>query len=211
MLRRCWIQWRILANKLLAITGSVASIIAVLVSFLPPLASLPWWGVALLVVAAGGVIVLVILEFYGLKGHYVFGKADKTKIEKYMHRWIEHGGRVAIWTRDMSWANNDRTKKLLLRKAQDGELILCLPSPNQLTEDLQNRGAEVCFYGTERLESPASRFTIVYYGRDGSSVAVGRALGDTHVIDEFSAGGHPAYHLAKDLVELVRAKQRQGA
>ena len=105
----------------------------------------------------------------------------------------------------MSWAKNPETQKLLTEKARRGELILCLPEINALARDLSAAGAEVCAYGTRLLEAPASRFTIVFFGRDGSRVAVGRAEGDTRVIDEFSAGDHPAFHLAADLVTLARA------
>ena len=128
-----------------------------------------------------------------------------------MHDWIEHGGRVAIWTRDMSWAQNPETRRLLAEKARRNELILCLPELNELATELAAAGAEVCAYGARRLESPASRFTIALFGRDGSRVAVGRAEGDTHVIDEFSAGGHPAFHLADDLITLVRSLQGRRA
>ena len=128
-----------------------------------------------------------------------------------MHDWIEHGGRVAIWTRDMSWAQNPETRRLLAEKARRNELILCLPELNELATELAAAGAEVCAYGAGHLESPASRFTIAFFGRDGSRVAVGRAEGDTHVIDEFSAGGHPAFHLAEDLITLVRSLQGRQA
>ena len=37
-----------------------------------------------------------------------------------------------------------------------------------------------------------------------SRVAVGRQIGDAHVIDEFAAGEHPAYYLAHDLIRLAR-------
>jgi hypothetical protein len=100
-----------------------------------------------------------------------------------MHDWIEHGGRVAIWTRDMSWAHNDDTRGLLREKAARGELILCLPEQNALATELGAAGAEICAYGANRLESPASRFTIIFF-----------------------AGSHPAFYLAEDLIALVRAQ-----
>lgn len=106
----------------------------------------------------------------------------------------------------MSWAHNDDTRGLLREKAARGELILCLPEQNELATELGAAGAEICAYGANRLESPASRFTIIFFGRDGARVAVGRADGDTHVIDEFNAGSHPAFHLAEDLIALVRAQ-----
>src|SRR5206468_672153 len=56
-------------------------------------------------------------------------------IKRYMLNWIEHGGRVAIWTRDMSWAQNPETRRLLTEKARRNELILCLPELNELARE----------------------------------------------------------------------------
>ena len=90
--------------------------------------------------------------------------------------WIGPGGRVAIWSRDMSWAVDETTWELLSKKARDNELILCLSAENETARELGALGAEVCYFG-ENLESPASRFTITGFGRDGSAVAVGRTVG----------------------------------
>jgi len=205
ILQTWWKAWGDLVQKLIALVASFASMAGLVVAFLPSLTDLAWWGVALLVSATFFLVVVVVLEFLGRRGRRVFTKADTEGIRKYMHNWIEHGGRVAIWTRDMSWAQNPKTRKLLLEKARHKELILCLPELNELANELATAGAEICAYGARHLESPASRFTIAFFGRDGSRVAVGRAEGDTHVIDEFSAGGHPAFHLAEDLITLVRS------
>ena len=211
-LRTWWKAWSELVQKLVALAGSLASLIGLLVVFLPSPKDLPWWALALLISAAFFFIVLVVLEFLSHRGRRVYAKNDAEGIRTYMHHWIEHGGRVAIWTRDMSWAQNAETRRLLREKAKRNELILCLPELNPLATDLASAGAEVCAYGTQHLESPASRFTIVFFGRDGSRVAIGRADGDTHIIDEFDARGHPAFYLAEDLIALVRAQHanRQG-
>lgn len=200
-----WMAWGDVVRKLVALAASFASMAGLLVAFLPPLKDLPPWAVAVFVLAIIALIALVVLEVADRRGRRVYAKDDPLGIKRYMHSWIEHGGRVAIWTRDMSWAQNPETRRLLREKAQRGELILCLPELNELAGDLAEAGAEVCAYGARLLEAPASRFTIVFFGRDGSRVAVGRAEGDTHVIDEFSAGDHPAFHLAADLVTLARA------
>jgi hypothetical protein len=107
----------------------------------------------------------------------------------------------------MSWAQDSDTQELLIEKAKRNELIICLPSVGQFVSTLQAAGAQVCAYGTDNLESPSSRFTIAFFGRDGSRVAVGRAEGDSHVIDEFSSADSPAFHLAYDLISLARAPQ----
>jgi len=204
-LRTWWMAWGDLVRKLIALIASFASMAGLLVAFLPSLRELTSWAVALLVVAVIALIVLIVLEFADRRGRSIYAKSDADGIRRYMHSWIEHGGRVAIWTRDMSWAEKEETRHLLMEKARRDELILCLPEATPLATELSCAGAELCAYGAQLLEAPASRFTIVFFGRDGSRVAVGRAEGDTHVIDEFSAGDHPAFHLAADLVTLARA------
>jgi hypothetical protein len=204
-IRTWWKAWSELVWKFVALVGSAASIVGFTLSFVPSPMNLPLWGVVLLIFAVVFLVGLIALEFVYHRGRRVFPKADVIGIRGYMHNWIEHGGRVAIWTRDLSWAQNAETYKLLTEKARQKELILCLPELNELARTLSNAGAEVCAYGAKHLESPASRFTIAFFGRDGSRVAVGRAEGDTHVIDEFSAGDHPAYHMAADLITLVRS------
>ncbi len=64
-------------------------------------------------------------------------------------------------------------------------------------------------YGATRLESPASRFTIAFFGRGGSRIAVGHEVADAHIIDEFDPGKHPAFYLAEDLT-LIRNSENGG-
>jgi hypothetical protein len=208
-LRTWWTAWGEMVRKLVALVASFASMAGLLIAFLPSPGDLPWWAVALLVSATSFFVVLVVLEFLDRRGHRVYTRTDTEGIQRYMHEWIEHGGRVAIWTRDMTWAQNAESRRLLIEKARRNELILCLPELNELATELEAAGSEVCAYGAKHLESPASRFTIALFGRDGSRVAVGRAEGDTHVIDEFSRGSHPAFHLAEDLITLVRSLPRR--
>jgi hypothetical protein len=165
----------------------------------------------LLSICAVCFVFLLYLELTSHSRHRIFEKGDKESIKKYMHDWILNGGRVAIWTRDMSWADSADTHRLLKEKAALNELILCLHETNELTEELSRAGAEICAYGKNTLELPASRFTISCFGRDGARVAVGRAEGENHVIDEFNSRTNPAYFLAEDLVKLVRAKCDRGA
>ena len=202
-----WRAWGELIRKLVAMVASFASMVGLLVAFLPSPKNMPWWAIALLILAGLSLAVLVFFEFRDRQGRRVYAKSDASGIKRYMHGWIEHGGRVAIWTRDMSWAQNPQTRRLLTEKARRHELILCLPELNELATELAAVGAEVCAYGTRLLELPASRFTIAFFGRDGSRVAVGHVEGDAHVIDEFSAGSHPAFHLAADVIALARALQ----
>jgi hypothetical protein len=208
-LRTWWMAHADLLKKILALLASYASLLGLLVALLSQADHWPWWGWAILAFAGLTLTIFLRLEISQHRGRHIYAKTDTYGIRRYMHEWIAHGGRVAIWTRDMSWAQNPDTRQLLIEKAKRNELVLCLPECSDLASDLRRAGAEVCEYGKSLLESPSSRFTIALLGRDGSCVAVGRAEGDTHVIDEFNSGDHPAFHLAADLVSLVRALQRE--
>lgn len=209
MLYRWWVARRRSLRNVLLLVGTASSVIALFVNFLPVGEEIPWWGIALFVSAACFAVALAVLEMLERPGRRVFRKQDTAGILRYMHDWIEHGGRVAIWSRDMSWANNEETKQLLELKAGRNELLLFLPSSNQLSRELAKSGAEVFYYGADQLVSSGSRFTITHYGRDGSSLAVGQARGDTHVIEEFRAREHPAYQIAADLVALARSTAKR--
>lgn len=147
---------------------------------------------------------LIFFEFYTAEGKRVFKQSDPDSIRNYMLHWIAYGGRVAIWTRDMSWANDSKSRGLLLDKAKNDELIICLPVHTPFSEELEQSGAKIYVYGTELLSEPSARFTIAYYGRDGSKVAIGRARADQHIIEEFNSGSHPAFHLAHELVQIAK-------
>ncbi len=202
---RWWIAWGRLAGRLLALAASFASLIGLILQYIPPQERLPWWAIALEISAGFFFLLLVALEFQAGRRMHVLKNADAEGIRSYMHNWIRYGGRVAIWTRDMSWAENANTRALLVEKAKKKELIVCLPENIELTRELSRHGAEVLAYG-KSLEAPASRFTITFFGRAGSQVAVGHAVHDNHVIEEFSSGSHPAFYIAEDLINLVRSE-----
>ena len=132
---------------------------------------------------------------------------QQRKINDYMYKWVSRGGRVAIFSRDLSWAGEDRIRQLLLDKARPNELCICLPERIPAVEVLEREGAQICVY-PELDYTPESRFTIVNRGRMGARVAIGRAIRDKHRIDEFSSGEHPVFSVANDLVEIVIRLER---
>ena len=205
-----WKKWGQFIATQLTLLGSVASIAALLFYFLPKDQALPAGAWVALAVATGVLIFFLISDFRNTRSRKIYSREDSEGIRKYMHLWIKHGGRIAIWTRDMSWAWNRETHRLLLEKAGKNELIICLPEMNDRAAALAAAGAEICCYGSSYLDSPASRFTIAFFGRDGSRVAVGRAEGELHVIEEFSGKDHPAFYIAEDLITLVRSMRRRG-
>ena len=156
-------------------------------------------------------IFLVSYEIYIAEGKRVFKQSDPESIRNYMLHWIAYGGRVAIWTRDMSWAKGDKSQNLLREKAENGELIICLPNHTDFSRELETKGAQIYVYGRELLSDPSARFTIAFYGRDGSKVAIGRAQADKQVVEEFSSGAHPSFQLAYELVQIAKnISQKKG-
>jgi hypothetical protein len=135
-------------------------------------------------------------------------KPDSNEIKQYLFNWISKGGHAAIFTRDMSWANDARIKNMLIAKARNSELTVILPKPNDLTHELEMSGANIISY--EGLDyTPQSRFTIINKDRMDSQVAFGRRIKDQHIIEEFANGNHPVFALANDLVEIVSQTQKK--
>ncbi|MGH7164128.1 MAG: hypothetical protein ACREIS_01225, partial [Nitrospiraceae bacterium] len=102
-----------------------------------------------------------------------------AEIKDYMYKWISRGGRVAIFSRDLSWAVGPEIRTLLSEKARRNELRVCLPenipSVAGLVNELERAGAEVCLY-PELHYTPHSRFTIINKDRMDAQVAVGRRI-----------------------------------
>ena len=179
-----------------SIAGAFLSGIGIIVSLLVSSNHFPGW---VWVPLAALFVLIVLATFLVLKAEAttrVYQADDESSIRSYLVRWIKNGGRVAIWTRDMSWAEDAEMKDLLHLKARSQELIICLPSETETTEKLRKYGAEVVAYGV--WDSPNVSFTIANYGRAGSRVAIGRRKGNLHVIQEFSAEEHSAFDMAHD-------------
>ena len=193
--------WRIFTTS-----ASIASLLGL---FLSLNGDTPWhwWMWVLACIAASAFLVFIIFEFRGHGSVKVYSKTERQKIRNYMSQWIEHGGRVAIWTRDHSWINDDGMKRLLRRKAESHELIMCLPDQTPFTKELAGLGAEIVAYG-KAAGLPTVRFTIANYERDGSAVAIGRPSGQFHVISEYGSksesGNDVALLLAQDAIRLAR-------
>ena len=189
---------------LVSVVGTIASV-AGLMQFLTGM-----WELLILIVPVVALLlitIMVLLNFGSTRA--IFRVDDEHGIRDYMFRWIKNGGRVAIWTRDMSWVNDDEMKQLLQYKARVGELIVCLPKATEATESLRDHGAEVYTYGI--WDSPLGRFTISNFNRENARVAVGIGVGQLHVIDEYSRNDNDStFCLAHDLVRLVRGSPVQG-
>lgn len=156
------------------------------------------------------VISISIAVFFGYLVYEIFINKPKRyksdeKITKYMKNWIGKRGRTVIFTRDMSWANDQQTMDLLRAKARSSELIICHPTKTHFTRELETLGAEVFEYSNLNF-IPKSRFTFINYGTPYSKVAIGKKDDNhNHFIEEYTIKNTVEYFLAEDLVNLVKA------
>ena len=192
------------AISAISIIGSFASVSSVVVAPLILRHDIPVGGKVALIVLA--VLLTAFAVIWVLKPDtttHAYRVSDQAGINRYLYRWIDSGGRIAIWTRDMSWAEGAKMAELLRRKAERRELIICLPRDIPKSDELKRIGAEVFAYGPSQATD--SRFTIVNYGQAGSRVAVGRRSDNRHVIQEYAAADeHPAFYMAYDLIRMVQ-------
>lgn len=121
-----------------------------------------------------------------------------------MYRWLDHDGRVAIFTRDLSWALPSDTELLglMTRKSRAHELTIVIPNHTTLTQQLESDGADIVTYPNLNYIIQ-SRFTFSRLGRAGARVAIGHLDSDTHVI-EIADASDPTFYLAGDLLEIMR-------
>lgn len=189
-------------TRVLSTLGTLTSVVALLIP--PPASTVPWTLAqkAALTFSVVAFVATAAIEFLAFKKVRTRARGDREGIRKYMHRWIEHGGRVAIWTRDHSWIDEDTMRSMLKEKAARRELILCLPSMTPFANELANLGADVVAYG-DGLGVPSIRFTIAHLDQPGACVAIARPNSDSHVIEEYTSSDHIAFHLAQDLVRLA--------
>lgn len=152
-----------------------------------------------------GIICFIIAVVWEIRKHMKSQPLVMHKdsdIKEYMYNWISRSGRVAIFSRDLSWVS-DKIKKLLLSKAKQSELCICVPKMIPLVDELQKAGAEICSY-PELSYIPSSRFTIINCDRADASVAVGGKKQNKHIIREFALGEHPFFAVANDLVHVLK-------
>ena len=188
--------------RLFSIFGSFASLLALVLTLEPQAKDFGIWKIALLVLAIFFFLVSIALEFKTTGGKRFIPIDDGTRIRDYMYQWIKNGGRVAIFSRDLTWIADSEIKNLLISKAKNDEVTICLPKETPLTEELAAEGARIHTY-SQLGHIPQSRFTIANFGRGDSRVAVGHRHGNLHVIEEFSAKDHPSFYMAHDLIQLV--------
>ncbi|WP_041633663.1 hypothetical protein [Magnetospirillum gryphiswaldense] len=188
--------------NLLSVYGSVASLAGLAITFREqgkPFSSLE---LALYIVAGMLTLLWSIMAFRSYYKNRPHSCRTEKQILKYMLKWISHPGRAVIFTRDMSWTNNDDVKSVLLKKAAANELTIILEHDIPLADELRAEGAKIVTYAGLR-HTPASRFTIINKDRHDAQVAVGGKVDGQHVIHEFQQGHHPFFAVANDLADIL--------
>lgn len=128
---------------------------------------------------------------------------NSKEVKEYMCTWLKSGGRAAVFSRDLSWAErNSEAEKILKEKAKRGELVLFVHVQTEIVSELQKLGANVHQY--HKTFEPKARFTIVDYGRDGARLAIGLVEDKKHTIREYDARHPNVMALANDLVTLAQ-------
>lgn len=191
-------------NKTLRIFGNLSALIGI-AAFIYPLLSeekitLSTIQIIFIVISSLIFFIYLFIEIFTGPKKY---KTDEA-IKNYMKTWINKTGRTVIFTRDMSWVDNE-IKNDLKAKASNKDLIICHPELTPLTRELKNDGAEVYEYKNLKF-TPKSRFTFINYNSNSSKVAIGKK-DDKHVhyITEYSTKDTIEYHLAEDLVNLIKS------
>jgi hypothetical protein len=181
-----WIfrAYKELIFRLVSIVGSFASLVGLVFTLGPDPRQFGGWTIGSLAIAIVFFVTSIVLEFKTVTGKCFIPIEKGKRIRDYMFQWIKTGGRVAIFSRDLTWVADDEIKRLLISKAKSDEITICVPKETKLTEDLAVEGARIHTY-SQTDHVPQSRFTVVNFGRGNARVAVGHRHGDLHVIEEF--------------------------
>lgn len=193
-----------LTVELVGAVGSAASILGLMFAVREPAGlGLTGWvlgGIGAVAIAAS--VITAIKSFSAAPREFAKGPQQDAKIRTFMKRWIEAGNKVAILSRDMSWADDDGIGDLLRRKARDQELILAVPKHTPRTIELEKLGAETIILHAFP-EGTKSRFTLINVGHGKESVAVASPGPSAHRIYT-SDTPDPIQCLANDFLYLLR-------
>jgi hypothetical protein len=195
---------RTILTQLATFLAVVASVL--LANDVKSVADTPWkivLGIIVLLVA----LVAAIWEIVGThKSRPIRYRGDRRdeKILKHMIKLLRTQEHCVISSNDLSWVKGD-ARDVLFAKASKNSLTLVMPRANELSSDLEDKGAVAYYYGDEEFKF-ASRFTLVNHSRSDAWVAIGHGTKNEHTIRTIDSKDDPAIHLADDLFRLVRRR-----
>lgn len=133
------------------------------------------------------------------------GALGRVAIEQYMHDLISNAGSVAIFTRDMTWANSDIEEKLR-SKAMSDELTIFMQKATVQSDKLMELGATVYYYGNDLSLPFNTRFTLINLDSQNTELALGRTQMGIHKITRHHEQDDPVLWLAKDMLTVCRQR-----
>jgi len=130
------------------------------------------WKIGLITVFCISILGYLALEAY----EYYRSRPITTKTDvdfhAFMARWLDHPGKVAILSANLSWGDPKIVLPKLEKKAASGDLLLIMEKPSALSRALESKGATVKYYQAIGYV-PQSRFTVVRFRSPHGKVAVG--------------------------------------
>src|SRR5690348_5154195 len=94
-------------------TASCASILGLYFTLIPITGDHPWWHWSLLTFVVGVSVFLIVWEMITYERSAPRVYRSQRRINTCMRRWVSNGGRVVIFSRDMSWAQEQPIRGLL--------------------------------------------------------------------------------------------------
>lgn len=167
----------------------------------------------ILIVAAILAVILLVIDAYqafALRTRSFDRNTEKgkAKIANYLVKQLASSGSIAIFSKDLTWVKkNTESERLLIKKAQDGELTLFVEKELAITKILKLNGANVQLYGSQNKKgfSPKSRFTILDQRAGKTRVMVGIPSSDgKHLIKHYGNEDFEVVDLANDFVSLLK-------
>lgn len=102
------------------------------------------------------------------KKNKMFSCDNDGEIKKYMYNWISTQGQVSIFSRDLSWVD-DQIKILMLSKKED--LSICAAKETDLLKELRANDVNVYLYD-DSIFPMVSRFTIIRSNKSDKQIAI---------------------------------------
>lgn len=160
------------------------------------------------IIIVGAIIITIATALWDIRiAHHIAparfkGKRRNAKVREYMTNLLKHDGRCVMSSNDLSWVDG-HARDALIEKARAGSLVLVMPRPIKLSQELEKKGATAFYYGKNDFKF-RSRFTLVNESRADSWIAIGYGTKGSHTIREIYSSSDPAFHLAEDLIELAK-------
>ena len=128
---------------------------------------------------------------------------SQARINVYMCNLLSRGGTAYIFAHNLTWVD-DSVREFIAGHAANRLIRLYVPSRNQITNILEQYGAQIVTYSSLNY-APEARFTLLNPHEPGSSLlAVGKGAVPYFFIEEFTDAGHArVISIARDLFAIL--------